>query len=220
MARQKKLTDNCRQNLDAQCELLPWYVNGTLSDAECKAMEQHLQSCDNCQEDFPLLSGVKVAMRRESVSVLAPQSSADQLFAHQGPRGVQAGKHKLAWYATAIAAGAALFAIALNWNYTIDSVVSPATFKTATAANGDVTFDYVFAVSFRSDIVQTERRKALQRLAPVSLSGPDSSGNYRVVFRLPARSMAEIDIFRKNIEADTSITSAAIIAVEIPVESP
>ena len=214
------MTDHCRQDPGAQCELLPWYVNGTLGDAERRAMEQHLQSCKYCREDIPLLTGVKAAMLRESVSVLAPQSSAEQLFANTGPRGTQRGKHKFVWYATAIAAGAALAAIALNWTYPINAGLSPATYETATAASGDVTFDYVFSVLFRSDIAQTEQSKALQRLAPVSVAGPDSAGNYRIVVRLPARSMAEIETFRKSIEADASITSATVVAVELPVEAP
>ena len=210
------MTDICHEDRGAQCELLPWYVNGTLSDAERRAMEQHLQSCKNCREDIPLLTGVKAAMLRESVSVLAPRSSAEHLFANTGTRG----KHRFVWYATAVAAAAALLAIALNWTYTNNSGVSPATYETATAASGDATFDYVFSVSFRSDIAQTERGQALQRLAPVSVAGPDSTGNYRVVVRLPARSMVEIETFRKNMEADTSITSATVVAVELPVESP
>ena len=35
---------------DAVVELLPWYVNGTLSRAEQASVEQHLPSCSECQQ--------------------------------------------------------------------------------------------------------------------------------------------------------------------------
>jgi len=38
------------EHLSAQ-ELLPWFVNGTLSGAEADAIARHLAHCDRCQQD-------------------------------------------------------------------------------------------------------------------------------------------------------------------------
>lgn len=36
------------------CELLPWYINGTLGSEEMKDVEQHLESCQICSSEVEL----------------------------------------------------------------------------------------------------------------------------------------------------------------------
>lgn len=66
--------------------ILPWYVNGTLSDAERRSVEHHLASCAVCQQEIKLLRQVAEALAAE-----APVPSSD-LYARTGarlaPRGV------------------------------------------------------------------------------------------------------------------------------------
>jgi len=36
------------------CQLLPWYVNGTLDTKSMKRMNEHLDNCERCASDFEI----------------------------------------------------------------------------------------------------------------------------------------------------------------------
>jgi len=38
-------------NCEAICELIPWYVTGTLEEADLQAMNAHLDVCEACRAD-------------------------------------------------------------------------------------------------------------------------------------------------------------------------
>ncbi|MGB0908963.1 MAG: anti-sigma factor family protein [Nitrospirales bacterium] len=44
-------------------ELLPWFVNGTLSDKERQVVEEHLQYCPLCQQEITLLQKMRTQVK-------------------------------------------------------------------------------------------------------------------------------------------------------------
>jgi hypothetical protein len=44
-------------------ELLPWYVNGTLTDPELSAVRQHISSCQICQDEIVQCQSIAAAVR-------------------------------------------------------------------------------------------------------------------------------------------------------------
>lgn len=56
--------ENFRECEDRVNELLPWYLNGTLSEDQARKVETHLKACPKCQKELEeikwLSSGVKV----------------------------------------------------------------------------------------------------------------------------------------------------------------
>ena len=213
------MTDQQQRNSEELCELLPWYVSGTLDEAEFGAMEQHLHHCPECSEELPVLRAVQESVHSESLTVLAPKPNAEQFLANVRQRNLLPHTNKVAWVTGAIAAGVALFAVVLNFIPTNRSATTPTIYQTVTGAESGATFDYVLLISFDQQAGSGARDEALRTLAPVSVAGPDSDGRYRVVTRLPAHSIDELENFRRSVESNAAISSAAIVAIELPVES-
>lgn len=219
MNTEQMLTEKQGREFAELCELLPWYVNRTLSEAEMRAMEEHLRHCDACVAEHALLRAVGDSMHSDSVAVLAPKPDIEQFLASASRDKSVLPLRTMAWVGGAVAATVAILAVVLNWTQTDVSVATPEVFETATRAGGGATFDYVLQIAFNEEVDSQSRSAALDALAPVSVAGPDSAGNYRVVIRLPARSMSELQDFTQSIESDAAISNAAIVAVELPVES-
>ena len=215
---ERKLTDRQATRTDELCELLPWYVSDTLEEAELHAMENHLRHCEECAEELPVLRAVQESVQSERISVLAPKPNAEQFLASVRRRNLWPHPSKIIWVAGAIAASVAVVALVLSWTQPGQPTATPSIYQTVTSDAGDATIDYVLLISFDQQVDAVSRDEALRALAPESIAGPDSAGKYRVVVRLPARSMAELEIFRESIEADSAVLSAAVVAVELPVE--
>ena len=213
------MKDNACGKSEELCELLPWYVNRTLNDAESRAMDQHLRRCATCAEELPILRAAMESMHVESVAVLAPKPNAEQFLANARPRKLWPHRQKVAWVAGAVAASIALFVAVFTWTRINDSEMTPAVFQTVTNSGSAAMFDYVLLISFDLGVDPVARDEALHALAPVSAAGPDSVGAYRVVIRLPAKSMDELDEFTQSIKSNSVISDANVVAIELPVES-
>ena len=69
-------------DLHAQCpELLPWLVNGTLPAALVRPVRAHLETCDQCREDYESQLRLYAAMRAEDSLVFAAEPSFQKLMA-------------------------------------------------------------------------------------------------------------------------------------------
>ena len=213
------MTDSAHENSEYLCELLPWYVNETLDDNELTAMDQHLEHCAACAQEVTVLRAVRESARRESVSVLVPKPDSEQFLATAKQRKRQTALRTTAWVAGALAASFALIVAFLSWTQSDQVETAPAVYVTATDAGSGASFDYVLLISFVQGIEPDMRSTVLQALAPISIAEPDAAGNYRVVIRLPARSLDEIEKYRLSVESDASVSSAAVVAIELPFES-
>jgi len=215
----KKLSNENTEASQTYCELLPWYVNGKLTSVEFQAMEEHFVDCDACRAELPVLRVVQESLRNESISVLPPTPNTEQILAQIGPRGTSGYSNRRAWLAGAVAASVVLLTGLLYWSQAMQSAAVSTDFHTATDVGTGATFDYVLLISVDERIDENEHQTVLQTLKPVSISGPDQIGQYRVVVRLPARSMDEIEQYRNRVESGAAISSVSVVAVELPVKA-
>jgi anti-sigma factor RsiW len=62
-------------------ELLPWYVNGTLDEAQAQRIEAHLAQCETCREEYAGQSLLRQHMRDDESVLHAPHASLQKLMA-------------------------------------------------------------------------------------------------------------------------------------------
>lgn len=198
-----------------ECEMLPWFINGTLNEHEVLAMERHLQQCDDCAQELPVLRSLRSSLSQETVAVLAPNPNSEQFLA-QLDQGEHGRFNKSTWLMGAIAAGVALLAVAF---FSSRAPTDPAIYQTVVEADSTATFDYVLQLSLDPQIDVAEHHTILQSLQPVSIADLDTTGEYRVVVRLQVQSVDELERYRQRVESNTAISSASVIAIELPIEA-
>lgn len=67
---------------DALCKLLPWYANGTLEGEEMSQFEGHLEQCEHCQAELPLLLDLARAQQAGADVVQALQRAEQSSLAN------------------------------------------------------------------------------------------------------------------------------------------
>lgn len=207
------------------CELLPWYVNGTLAEAEQQKVEQHLQHCKACEQELPILLGLRRSMRDEPVTVLMPPPDTQRFLATLGEGERRGAVIRTTWLAAAIAATILVATFIFYWAQSPNPFSpQPVQFETVFkdgAVSAQVqgrAYDYVLLVALDENLDASQRQSILHGLDPLSLSGPNSLGQYRFVKRLPAHSMAALDDYRQSLESESGISKVSVVALELPVE--
>lgn len=198
-----------------ECEMLPWFVNGTLNEHEVLAMERHLQHCDDCAQELPVLRSLRTTLSQETVAVLAPSPDTEQFLA-QLDQGEHGHFNKSTWLIGAVAAAVALLAVAF---FSSRAPTDPAIYQTVVEADSTATFDYVLQLSLHPQIDAAEHNTILQSLQPVSIADLGTAGDYRVVVRLQVQSVDELERYRQRVESKPAISSASVIAIELPIEA-
>jgi anti-sigma factor RsiW len=61
--------------------LLPWYVNGTLRDADRQRVDAHLQDCARCREDLRLEARIHAELSTDAAVAYMPSASLKRLNA-------------------------------------------------------------------------------------------------------------------------------------------
>ena len=189
-------------------ELLPWYVNGTLSDAEQSGVEQHVRTCLPCRVAMQEQRHLAALLKQQPTVPLSADGGFEKLLARidetQRPERRLFGTStpRLArWVAvTAMAAGVTVAAWLL-----IPGTQSTreAPFVTASqSASDNVEIDIVFA----AEVSEADKQALIGEVGDV-LSAPSDIGRYRV--RLTAENRAHADEIIARLRGDTRVRFAA-----------
>lgn len=208
--------ENNHNESNNECEMLPWFVNGTLSELEVLAMEKHLRRCDDCAQELPMLKSLQTSLSRETVAVLAPNPNSERFLAQLDQGNAGRFPNRTTWLMGAIAATVALLAVVF---FDSRSPTDPVIYQTVVEADSTATFDYVLQLSLDQQIDVAEHYSILQSLQPVSIAGLENAGDYRVVVRLQAQSVEDLERYRQSVESNSAISSASIVAIELPIEA-
>ena len=161
-------------------ELLPWYVNGTLTDAEHVGVERHVHGCLPCRVALREQYHLATLLKQQPTVPLSAEGGFEQLLAEidaarQPPRRISERARWLARAATVTALAASLALAA--WLVTLDGDSRrDATFVTTTRPDGGgVEIDVVFAAQ-----VAEADKLALVRELGEPIGEPSIAGRYHV----------------------------------------
>lgn len=212
MSRPSPNTDH--ETVDA---LLPWFVNGTLDDSERAKVEAHVADCDACRDNIALLRDIQTAVNRDAATPLVPAPRPERLFAKIDAAEPRNRGGRRAWVAAAGVAALVVVAAAI-WERIGTDDTLPAVYETATSASQPGSIDYIIELRFESGIDDATRDSVLQEIAGQTAPTAVTGGAYRIVMRLDAATLADLEGAVGAIEARPAIESARVVAVQLPVE--
>ena len=204
---------------DSLVELLPWFVNGTLDEAEHRAVEAHLGVCAECRDDAQMLSLLRRSVRNNSPAPLVPPLRAEALLsAFDSGHGRSSSTGPWIRYA---AAATVVVAIAAAWFLLQQEPTTggtPAIFQTATSDDSGEAIGYVVEVRFEPGASADERVDGLAAIGAGNTAVLQDDGSYRVTLGPGPATLGELEARIEAIEALPDIASARVVAVQLPVE--
>lgn len=156
-------------------ELLPWYVNASLSAFEQQQVESHLQQCGRCRGEVELLRAMRDSTKQTAEP--APGEFAWQRLRRdirQSKTDTSIAANKRQWWMPSLAV-AAVLTIAIQgvllFNYSQQEGYSLA---------GHDLQGAIVQVKFNPDTTEKDIRAALQEVSGEIVTGPSAVGVYRI----------------------------------------
>ena len=198
--------------------LLPWYVNGTLSEDERIAVQEHLADCEECRDSLALLADMQEAARNEPSSPIVPQPRLEALL---GAVDAQETKDLRRSWIKPRAAAALVGVVMLGIFFAVlkpEQGPDTPLFKTATSDSGRDPMDYVLVIEFTPEVAASRRGDVLDSIGGTIIGDGNVPQSVRVAVSLPVATLDELDRFTGQLEAEPDIVSVRVVAVQIPVE--
>lgn len=160
-------------------ELLPWYVNGTLEEAEKQAVDEYLADHADAREDLEFLTTVRNTLQQRSV-----QSPGELGLKRLQRRIAQDRKatQKSRWWQPALAV-AALVVVLVQGGLLVNLWRGSET--TYQPAGGPTETGAIIQIQFVEDATERQIRTSIQSVGGSIVAGPGALGVYRV--RIEAR---------------------------------
>ena len=166
-------------NHDHPDALLPWYVNGTLTDEERAQVEAHLEHCEQCREELRFLTGLRQAVKQVADVPASPELGLKRLMREidaETPASRPATR-RMAWWQPSLAAAAVVIVIQgvllLNlWQRDDDAGMRLAGEARPAAV--------VLQIRFDAAAREEEIRALLRSLDARFVDGPSAVGLYRI----------------------------------------
>lgn len=158
-------------------ELLPWFVNGTLNEADHALVDKHLKVCEECQSDLEQVLEMSAMFNAEKSDEIGTQNAARKKFeaalAHTKkdslfePYGSSATK--------VMASVAGVFFIAA-----VSMLFVPDETTFTTMSRSEPNHATVLQIVFRDGVTEDSIGDILMTEGRILLSGPSRLGVYRV----------------------------------------
>lgn len=188
----RPMTDEASAHPD---ELLPWYVNGTLAEAERAPVAAHLAQCSRCRDELAFLTSLQAGVRaaaEEDAAGMPGELGLKRLLRDVGrevPRPMPA-RAPRSWWRPVLAAAAVLI-IAVQG---VTIVQLHRATNRLTPLGGPSPAGAVVQVRFDPNAREAQIRAALQAVDGELVSGPGALGIYRVrLGDLEARAPAVVE---------------------------
>jgi anti-sigma factor RsiW len=188
-------------------ELLPWYVNGTLSDVEHAGVDRHIRNCLPCRIALQEQYQLEALLKQQPTVPLSAEPAFDRLLHEIDTARRRVTPFPSAWgrlaAVTALAAGLAIVA----WLATIGGdATREAAFVTATQPSSEsVELDIVFA----EGVSEAELRAIVREIGGVMTGGPSSLGRYRVRIGVDEQTSRGVEDVLERLRNDARVRLAA-----------
>lgn len=193
-------------------ELLPWYVNSTLSSEEQALVERHLTACHTCASEVRALSRIGDAIAAGAPAAPHPAASLARTMAAID-RLERRPETWLASWASAFRNPSARFVrialatqlaviVVLGVAVTLDRLADPA-FGTFSGAAGD-SAGVRLTMMFAPTATEAAMRAVLQDVDADIVSGPSAAGVYVVRLRGPGSDAASVDRVIQKLRTNSS----------------
>jgi len=165
-------------------ELLPWFVNQSLSDHEREQVEAHLQSCSRCQQEVDFLRNVREEVKTCSSS--SPGELGLQRLLREVKRDSSLqqghGQKRSWWWGNGLAI-AASFVIMVQAGLLMDAWFFS---KPMVPLSGPSDLGVILQISFQPTATEPDIRQTVSAINGMFVGGPGQLGIYRI--RLPLES--------------------------------
>ena len=175
-------------NHEQAYELLPWYLNGTLEDAERARVESHVRTCLTCHRELKEERGLSELIASSATVELSAEAGFDRLStsldaSRETPRSTERSELErwVGWpsFATAglvTATIGILVLVGIAWLVLPVTSQSPG-FVTLT---GDTRASNHLDVIFASEITEPDMRALLSEFDATIIAGPTEIGRYTI----------------------------------------
>ena len=199
--------------------LLPWLVNGTLSETERLAVERHAAECADCAAEIESLKIVQSAIRNDALAPIVPKADASKVLSRVGSMpSTEQGRRINPAIGYAIAASV-LIAVAIASMWRVNSGAPEAIiFETATSASDAAMMHYVFELGFAPDTTDDARQQVFAALNSIDVLRTNGD-RYKVTVPLTVNSVAELQEFAEKVRSMPHVMSANVIALQLPIRS-
>lgn len=207
------------QCVDSLRENIPWYVNGTLSDADAAAIQDHIEGCADCRADIELHSRMRAAVRGREVTPIMPTTrAADIIGIGQTGLSRRVQSRRVPSQLIAVAAGMAILGVTLVASFYADRDIENANqrFETATSSGPATGIDYVLQIRFEEDVSEQQRGTIVEQLQGVVKWNVNESGDYEIHVQLAELSLARLEEYEKHAGSISGVQSAKFTALQLP----
>ena len=199
--------------------LLPWHVNGTLSEDDREKVQAHLDVCGDCREELTLCAEMMDAVRQQEATPIVPATTAAQVLddaQEDVARKTQKNRHQRWAIAAAIGFVALLLVTGLPPNSLID--MENQRFETATSVVASETMDYVLELRFTDNVSLEDRAAIIAELGGGNSVLTREQTKVRIVLSMLPKSLDELEQHASEIAARREIASAEFVALQLPVK--
>ena len=165
-------------------ELLPWFVNQSLSDHEREQVEAHLQSCSRCQQEVDFLRNVRAEVKTCSSSSPGELGLQRLLREVKQDSSLQQGygQKRSGWWGNGLAIAASLV-IMVQAGLLMDAWFFS---KPMVPLSGPSDLGVILQISFQPTATEPDIRQTVSAINGIFVGGPGQLGIYRI--RLPLES--------------------------------
>lgn len=170
--------------------LLPWHVNGTLSERQASRVEKHLAECAECRSEHTSQRALQQHLREEDSVVQTPHASLRKLMARieqddQAPAAVRGSgqSQRIRWLVAAVVVQAVgLIALSGVMTWKLQSIRSEPRYATVSAAGAPTTNALAARVVFSASMATGDLGNVLRGMKAQVVAGPSEAGVYTLAF--------------------------------------
>lgn len=189
-------------------ELLPWFINGTLADAERVAVEQHVRACIVCRREIKEQQRLYASVRARRTADVSAEAGFDRLDSELDAATITRPRWRFTYatatkFAAAAAAGVAVLAILL-WFTPLPNLDRDGYQTLATPPADAALVDIVFA----DETTAAQMQDLLADIDGKIVAGPSRVGRYSVRVASGQSSGQQLDKLIHDLAADPRVRFA------------